>query len=98
MAEQHSKPRTNATDKSSEIAQHSSFVSSRRLLPFGLGLILLLAGCFFWGNQSNNPASPDTPVVATITQNGRSPEADAAITRVASSLAVDNDPAPTSTS
>jgi len=70
------------------------------LLPFGLGLILLLAGCFFWGNQSNNLTSPDTPVVATITQNGRSPEADAAaaITRVASSLAVDNDPAPTSTS
>lgn len=94
MAEQHSKPRSD--DKKSEIAEDSGFVSSRQLLPIGLGLILLLAGCFFGGNQSTDPDTPDTPA-PTLTQSSRSPEADAAITRVASSLAVATIPAPTNT-
>src|SRR3954463_7547182 len=67
MAEQHSKPRAEEPEKRPEEAQIHGFVSSRQLLPFGLGLILLLAGCFMWGNQSPDSASPDTLATPALT-------------------------------
>lgn len=91
MAEQDSKPTT---------ADSKAPTYSRRLLPFGLGLVALLAGCFWWGSQPqdfNAPSALATTTVAASSAQGRPPQADAALTRVASSLAQSQATLPTTT-
>lgn len=71
-------------------ANPSTPTLSRRLLPFVLGLILLLVGCFWWANDPADPqdqSGSPTAVVSTSSGNNRSPQANAALTRVAASLA-----------
>ena len=89
MAEQDSKPTTLESDASPEaVSSKKRTVPSRRLLPLGLGLIALLVGCYWWGTRPVDPAStdPTTPAVTQSSTTSRSPEANAALTRVASSL------------
>lgn len=89
MAEQDSKPTTLESDASPEaVSPKGQPTPSRRLLPLGLGLIALLVGCYWWGTRPADPAPNDlaAPTVAQSSTTSRSPEANAALTRVASSL------------
>ena len=93
MAEQKSKPKTAKSKPSSQGSNPKQAAISRRLLPVGLGLIALLAGCLWWGGRPTDPARDGlaTQNVSQSTATSRSPEANAALTRVASSLAQANE-------
>jgi hypothetical protein len=105
MAEQHTKPIPEEPERTPQEVHPKGAMPSRRLLPIGLGLIALLIGCFWGGNEP--PAEPlmDAPlVIPTVTRSSadrssvnssRPAQSSAALTRVASSLA--QAPEPTST-
>jgi hypothetical protein len=105
MAEQDRKPTKVVPEKRLEEGHPARKVSTRQLLPIGLGLMLFLVGCFWWGNRPESettleeiPALPTvTPSTGQSTASNRSPQAVAALTRVAESLAQSSLPTPTST-
>jgi hypothetical protein len=102
MAEQESKPKTKEADHSPEDAHSwlkvSSLASARWLLPLALGIMLLLAGCGR-GNETAEASQQgsETPAITQTSDNTRSAESNAALTRVASSLAQTQDTLPTVT-
>jgi hypothetical protein len=104
MAEQDSKPTSEESGKQLGEALPTESVSAplaaRKILPLGLGLVALLVGCYWFGNQSVEPTQPDTTATPTITEtsaNTRPAQSSAALTRVASSLAQAHEPTATAT-
>jgi hypothetical protein len=110
MAEQDSKPTSEEPqpmppdvmppEAMPEESQPSPALSSRRLLPLGLGLVALLVGCFWWGSQpaeSTQQEAIATPVLTKTIENARSAQSIAALTRIASSLAEAQEPTATAT-
>lgn len=90
MAEQESRPTSEEPADQPETAHPSKPTLSRKLLPFALGLILLLVGCFWWANDPADPedqSSNPTAIVSNSSGSNRSQQANAALTRVAASLA-----------
>jgi hypothetical protein len=98
MAEQDSKPTVDGADSQPEETRTTAVISSRHLLSLGLGLVVLVAGCFWWGSQPTEPNAQETLATPTITQTSatsRPPQSNAALTRVASSLAQARESTPT---
>jgi hypothetical protein len=93
MAEQESKPKTKEADQSPEDAFASLKVLSQWFLPLALSLLLLLNGCGR-GNDGEDAGqeATETPATTQTSNNTRSAEANAALTRVASSLAQPQEP------
>lgn len=105
MAEKDIRPATEEPEISPEEVRQTGYFSSRRFLPIGLGLLILLVGCYWWGSQPRAETTlEEIPVLPTITAESdqssarvRPAQAAAALTRVASSLAQSHLPTPTST-
>jgi hypothetical protein len=104
MAEQDSKPTSEESGKQQKevhpaenaSAPLTASISGRKMLPLGLGLLALLVGCYWWGNQPGNPNQQASVATPAIT-NTRPAQSSAALTRVASSLAQVHDPTATAT-
>jgi hypothetical protein len=105
MAEQDFKPTTEEPEQQPEEVHPTNTVaatfSARRLLPLGLGFVVLLVGCFWWGSQADTGSTTQetlaTPALTATDENTRSEQSIAALTRVASSLAQAADPTMTPT-
>lgn len=99
MAEQQSKPTTEEAGTNSEQAIFKKPFLSRRLIPLAIAIVLLIAGC--WGSSGTPESEPEatrsTPTVIPTRQSSRPTQSNAALTRIAASLAQTEDEQPTAT-
>ncbi len=98
MAEQDSKPKSEEQESKPQEIHQAGVISARRLLPVGLGLVILLVGCYWWGSQPSETKRQEileTPVIIQSSAVTRPAQSAAALTRVAASLAQAHGPTAT---
>lgn len=90
----------NIGQSNSQPTTQSKALAPRYFLPAGLGVVALLVGCFWWGSQTGESSlgvATSTPAITQIATTEPISPANAALTRVASSLAQASTPMPTVT-